>query len=320
MSLAQIDSTVPVTPVIHLLGRKPELEWWPSVTLIPLTEHDVSVGKPVPWDVLDAEGGVLLEQSRTIDSQPLLAQLLKMGLFRAVPGRHTPEEKLDVAGNGAAAETQISSLSQIQLAPGDLVQLQTLHATHAERYQVRMIGFYAPVSLMVTSPTIQGRLVFVKEGQQFLVRGFVGKDAVAYQTRVIKSNLAPFPYLHLAYPETVQSMRIRGSSRVSVELVTAVSGPAGQASAKIVDLSCGGARMMSPKPVAEKGDDVRLSFRINPSGLDVYLTIKAKVRAVSRDETTHSQVSTGVEFVELSEQDRLYLTNMVYQNLLKDNL
>ena len=52
--------------------------------------------------------------------------------------------------------------------------------------------------------------------------------------------------------------------------------------------------MMSPKPVAEKGDDVKLSFRINPSGLDVYLTISAKVRAVSRDETANSQVATGV--------------------------
>ncbi|MBQ0744892.1 MAG: flagellar brake protein [Pseudomonas sp.] len=290
------------------------------MTLIPLTEREVGVGKPLPWDVLDAEGSVLLEQSRIIDSEPLLAQLLKMGLFRAAPERNAAEEKLDVAGNGATAEVQISSLSQIQLAPGDLVQLQTLHPTHAERYQVRMIGFHAPVSLMVTSPTVQGRLVFVKEGQQFLVRGFVGKDAVAYKTRVIKSNLSPFPYLHLAYPETVQSMRIRGSSRVSVELVTSVNGPTGSAAAKIVDLSCGGARMMSPKPVAAKGDDVKLSFRINPSGLDVYLTINAKVRAVSRDETANSQVATGVEFVDLNEQDRLYLTNMVYQNLLKDNL
>ena len=173
---------------------------------------------------------------------------------------------------------------------------------------------------MVTAPSVQGRLVFIKEGQQFLVRGFVGKDAVAYKTRVIKSNLSPFPYLHLAYPETVQSMRIRGSSRVSVQLVTAVTGPAGQASARIVDLSVGGARMMSPRAVADKGDEVKLAFRINPSGLDVYMTISARVRAVTRDETASGQVATGVEFIDLSEQDRLYLTNMVYQNLLKDNL
>jgi len=106
-----------------------------------------------------------------------------------------------------------------------------------------------------------------------------------------------------------------------VDLVTAVHRADGsQAAAKMTDMSVGGARMLSPKPFAQKEEELKLSFRINPAGLDVYLTINARVRAVSSDETQQSQVATGVEFVDLSEQDRLYLTNMVYQNLLKENL
>ncbi len=287
--------------------------------LISLSEGDISLGIPLPWNVLDSEGNVLFEQSRIIDSQPVLMQLLKLGLYRAAP-EPVPNERLDVAGTGVQGDVQISSLAQVQLSPGDPVQLQTLHPTHAERYQVRMIGVHAPVSLLVTAPTAQGKLIFVKEGQQFLVRGFVGKDAVAYKTRVLKSNLSPFPYLHLAYPQTVQSMRIRASARVPVDLVTAVTGPQGQAAARLVDLSVGGARLMSPRPFAEKGNEVKLSFRINPSGMDVYLTLGAVVRALHREEAGPQQVATGVEFVGLSDQDRLYLTNMVYQNLLKDTL
>lgn len=290
------------------------------MTLIPLTEKDINVGRPLPWDLMDAEGNVLMEQSRIIDSHPLLAQLFKLGVFRAAPERKSAEERLVDESGASANEMHISTLAQIQLAPGDMVQLQTMHTTHTERYQVKMLGYHAPVSILVTSPTAQGKLVFIKESQQFLVRGFVGKDAVAYKTRVIKSNLAPFPYLHLAYPESVQSMRIRSSARVTVELVTSVLAPRGKGSARIVDLSWGGARMLSPQPVADKGDEVTLAFRINPSGLDVYLTIKANVRAVSKDDTNKGLVATGVEFVNLNEQDRLYLTNMVYQNLLKDNL
>lgn len=216
----------------------------------------------------------------------------------------------------------MSKLEQIQLAPGDLIQLQTMSATNAERYQVRMIGFHAPVSLLVTAPTSQGKLVFVKEGQQLLVRGFVGKDAVAYKTRVLKSNLSPFPYLHLAYPDSVQSMRIRSSARVSVDLVTAINRDNGgaQASARMTDISVGGARLLSPRPVANKDEVIKVSFRINPAGLDVYMTVSARVRAVSADESQDSQIATGIEFIDISEQDRLYLTNMVYQNLLKDTL
>lgn len=286
------------------------------MSLIALVEEDIPLGKALPWNVVDADGKVLFPHGHIIDNKPLLGQLLKLGLFRSAP-----QQEREAPTPAAAADAQISSLAQVQLAPGDLVQLQTLHPTHAERYQVRMIGFHAPVSLLVSAPMQQGKLVFVKEGQQFLVRGFVGKDAVAYKTRVLKSNLSPYPYLHLAYPDSVQSMRIRSSARVSVDLVTSISREnGGQASARMTDMSVGGARMVSPKPFAQKEEQLKLSFRINPAGLDVYLTINARVRAVSSDETQQSQVATGVEFVDLSEQDRLYLTNMVYQNLLKENL
>ncbi len=287
------------------------------MSLIALVEEDIPLGKALPWNVVDADGKVLFPHGHVIDNKPLLGQLLKLGLFRSAPQQEAPASP----AAPAAGDGQISSLAQVQLAPGDLVQLQTLHPTHAERYQVRMIGFHAPVSLLVTAPMQQGKLVFVKEGQQFLVRGFVGKDAVAYKTRVLKSNLSPFPYLHLAYPDSVQSMRIRSSARVSVDLVTAIVRADGsQGSARMTDMSVGGARMLSPKPVAQKEEQIKVSFRINPAGLDVYLTINARVRAVSNDETQQGLIATGVEFVDISEQDRLYLTNMVYQNLLKDNL
>lgn len=279
--------------------------------MIALTEEDIPVGKPLPWNVVDADGKVLFAQSKVVENRSLLKQLVKLGLFRS----GTAEQ----ASNGETAT--VSTLEQIQLAPGDAVQLQTLNSNSAERYQVRMIGFHAPVSLLVTAPTLQGKLVFVKEGQQFLVRGFVGKDAVAYKTRVLKSSLSPFPYLHLAYPETVQSMRIRSSARAAVDLVTAIVRQNGaQGSARITDISVGGARLVSAKPFANKDEELKLSFRINPSGLDVYMTVDARVRAVTVEEAQEQQVATGVEFVELSEQNRLYLTNLVYQNLLKDTL
>lgn len=283
--------------------------------LIMLKDDEVAVDTPLPWNLLDAEGTVLFKQSSVIDNPALLVQLLKLGLYRCVPV--SPESDKP---EPTAPEVQTCSLAQVQLAPGDPVQLQSLHGNSTERYQVRMIGFHAPVSLMVTAPTLHGRLVFIKEGQQFLVRGFVGKDAVAYRTRVLKSQLTPYPYLHLAYPETVQSMRIRSSARVTVNLVASTVAPGGPGAARIVDLSLGGARMLSRSAIADKGDEIKVSFRINPSGLDVYLTLRGRVRAVQRQEGDAELVATGVEFHSLSEQERLYLTNMVYQNLLKDTV
>ncbi|HIZ51939.1 MAG TPA: flagellar brake protein [Candidatus Pseudomonas excrementavium] len=269
-----------------------------------LDADEVVLGEPLPWDLLDADGKVLFRQAQRIDSGPLLNKLLQKGIYRRAEA------------TGEAAAQRPASLAQLPLAPGDMLQLQVISPTHAERYQVRLIGFHAPVSLLVTMPMVNGRVVFIKEGQRFLARGFIGKDVVAYNTRILKSSLAPFAYLHLAWPEEVQTMRIRSSARVPVDLVCAVTGEQGQHAARIADLSPGGARLVSAAQFAAPGDELRLAFRINPGGIEVYLNITALVRTVNRDA---DQVITGVEFIQLSEADRLYLSNMVYQNMLKEN-
>lgn len=208
------------------------------------------------------------------------------------------------------------SKTQLLLSPGDMLQLQlTSGSVQGERYPVRLIGYHAPISLLVTAPRVNGKLAFIKEGQGFLVRGFVDRDAVAYSTRVLKSNLSPFAYLHLAWPEDVQTMRIRSSARVPVDLVCAVVNEDGQLAARINDLSPGGARVVSDKAVGAAGEQVKLAFRINPGGADVYLKPLALIRTVNEAD---GQVVTGLEFSNLSETETLYLSNMVYQHLLKD--
>lgn len=265
---------------------------------------DVVLGAPLPWDLLDAEGEILFRQHQRIDSGPVLEKLIDKGIYRRAD-----------AIAGSQQDPEPVRLSQLSLAPGDMLQLQVLSPNHSERYQVRVIGFHAPVSLLVMAPMIKGRLVFIKEGQRFLARGFIGKDVVAYNTRVLKSNLAPFAYLHLAWPDEVQTMRIRSSSRVSVDLVCMLTSEQGQSAGRIADLSPGGARVLSAVPFAAVGDELKLAFRINPGGVEIYLNVTVVVRTVSQD---GEQVITGMEFVRLSEADRLYLTNMVYQNLLKE--
>ena len=64
-------------------------------------------------------------------------------------------------------------------------------------------------------------------------------------------------------------------------------------------------------------DEIKIAFRINPSGMDVLMKIKARVKAINAGE---DDTAYGVQFVDLRQKEKLYLTNMVYQNLLKDNL
>ncbi|WP_028240714.1 flagellar brake protein [Stutzerimonas azotifigens] len=273
------------------------------MALIPVHKEQVEIGTPLACTLFDAEGRPLFRPGEVIADAQGLDELLARGLYR------DPAAEDEAASKPAAP--------RLQLQPGDNLQIQPWD-TPSERHMVKVVGHLAPVSLLVTAPAINGKLLFVREGQVFLVRGFVGQDALAYRTRVLKTQLSPFPYLHLAYPETVQSTRIRKSARTRVDLVTAIGGASGNVAGRVADLSMGGARVLSAGAIAAIGDEVRLSFRVQPGGMDIYLSLRAVVRTFQPESTHQAPCTTGLEFIDLSEQERLALMSVVYQNLVQE--
>lgn len=268
-----------------------------------LKPNDLVLDRPLTCDLVDAGGNVVFHRGQSLERNSTLKRWLEQGLYR-------PDEEDD-------AEAMPVGLAKMLMSPGDLLQLQAAGTAPGDRYPVRLIGYHAPISLLVTAPVVNGRLAFIKEGQRFLVRGFVGRDAVGYSTRVLKTNLSPYAYLHLAWPEDVQTMRIRSSARVPVDLVCAVVAEGKQYAARMIDLSPGGARVRSATPIGEPGEQVKVAFRINPGGAEMYLSPLALIRGVSEDD---GQFITGLEFIDVTESENLYLSNMVYQHLLKEKL
>jgi c-di-GMP-binding flagellar brake protein YcgR len=220
--------------------------------------------------------------------------------------------------NDQSANSSQASLSRIRLLPGDSVQIQTLNGSNTDRYQVSIIGAHAPLSVLVSLPVVMGKLVFMKEGKQLLVRAFVGKDAVAYRAQVIKSLLSPYPYMHLSYPESVQSMRIRKSSRVPVDMVAAIFTNTSELAARMTDLSCGGARLSSKALIGEEGEEITVKFRFSSGANDIYLNVKSVIRNSAPDESNPGIFVTGIQFLDIEEQHRLYLENLVYQQMMDD--
>lgn len=280
------------------------------MALIPVRKEDIEPGKPLAFTLLDSEGRLVYAAGDIPKDLRQFAEQFKKGLYRDENPESDP---------ATAEESKSGDPASLSLTPGDHLQIQSVDGS-GERYLVKVVGYFAPVSLMITFPYANGKLLFVREGQVFLVRGFVGQDVLAYRTQVLKTQLHPFPYIHLAYPDRVQSMRIRKSVRIRVDIVAVISGPAGTSAGRISDLSLGGARVNTQVPFAERGDEVRLSFRIFPGGMNIYLNVRAIVRAVQQEQMEQTGVATGIEFIELSEQEKLALIGVVYQNLTKDAL
>lgn len=217
-----------------------------------------------------------------------------------------------------------ATLDEVKLMPGDSLQLQQMVEGQNERMTVRVIGVMKPKSVLVTAPVLDGKLIFIREAQPFLVRAFSGLNVCAFKTKVLKAQHSPFPYLHLAYPDTVQVMRIRKAVRAAVQIITAVHDKEGGkqiAAARIVDLSVGGARLYSKQPLGEKGQTLFLSFKLKLDDIEEYIQTAAVIRALDRgdDEDGKPVLVTGVQFEALPQSHRLLVMNLVYQYLLKEN-
>jgi c-di-GMP-binding flagellar brake protein YcgR len=294
--------------------------------LVPVRRAEIELGKPIPFPLFDAERNLLLNRGVVVNSESQVETLLQKGLFRerVRPRSGLEAESLeDKPAETTKAQGETLAFEAVKLMPGDTLQLQPLMEGQTERFSVHVIGVMKPKSLLVTAPMVDGKLIFVRDGQTYLVRAFSGLNVCAFKARILKSQLQPFPYLHLSYPDSVQAMRIRKAMRAPASIIVAVhDSEDGRQSAagKIVDISVGGARMLSPSKVGEKDQTIWLSFKVMLGDMEEYVKTPAAIRAVGEedDEQGKRMKVFGVQFGDLSQSQRLIIMNMVYQHLLKD--
>ncbi|MBM4180582.1 MAG: flagellar brake protein [Betaproteobacteria bacterium] len=298
--------------------------------LVPVRKSEIELGKPLPFSIYDASRNLLLSRGVIVRSEHQIEVLLERGLFRE--GRRqrleftrSALEEGEGAGVGGTPRTQEETLSfeAIKLMPDDTLQLQPLLEGQTERFTVRVIGVMKPKSVLVTAPMVDGKLIFVRDGQTYLVRAFSGLNVCAFKARVLKAQLQPFPYLHLAYPDTVQAMRIRKAMRAPASIIVAVheSEEGRQVGAgKLVDISVGGAKMHSPMKLGEKDQTLWLSFKVKLGDMEEYVKTPAIIRSLGEedDEQGKPMKSLGLQFGDLNQAQRLIIMNLVYQHLLKE--
>lgn len=230
-----------------------------------------------------------------------------------------PMNKRTEAGAESAAKEIDVGLDQVKLSIGDTLHLQTMQEGATERLPVKVIGYLKPVSLLVTSPTLDGKLILVRDGQPFLVRAFIGKDALAFRTEVLKNSMVPFAHVHLKYPDSVKLVRVRRSLRVPVSLIAAVTATAGSRpqALKITDLSVTGARIEATATRLAVGDTCLIVFRARLPGMEEDVSTHTLVRSLRHEQTEDGKpvVALGVEFTEMTQAHRLFLMTLVYQHI-----
>jgi c-di-GMP-binding flagellar brake protein YcgR len=220
----------------------------------------------------------------------------------------------------------------INLPAGTILQVQATVPENASRYSVRLIGSLPGSSLVVTTPSVDGKVQIVREGQRFTVRVLKGERVLGFVAQVLYASMKPYPHLHLEYPSQFEQIVVRNASRVSVQVNAAVRNteqPNEHDSfrqALIVDLSETGAKLSSNAAFGQVGETLHIKFELAISGQAEELGLVGIIRNVAeRDEDDaigggHIYL-TGVQFQSLSRFQQVLLhawvTNRVLQNTLQ---
>lgn len=303
----------------------------PAISLVPVRMGDIAIGKPLPRAIYDGQGNLLLASGCVIESRSQLDGLIHHGFIKdygweqgAPPAR--PKEGLLVKAARKPVDTPppedangskevVVAMDDVRWHVGETLYLQQVDNT-STRYSVQLIGFVKNKSIFVTSPAVDGKLEFVRDGQTFVVRAFSGKKAYAFVAAALKSVHVPHPYLHLSYPKELRCTVVRRGVRVQVKLAAVLSlgQPARDAELILTDISVGGASAVSKQVLGNKGEEGLIRLKVCAADQDETLTLKVALRSVTPAESGEGY-RHGIEFLDVASHDSLILSAFVHQTL-----
>lgn len=216
----------------------------------------------------------------------------------------------------------------IKLSVGESIQLQNPADDSKERIFVKLVGYREGKSVIVTTPRIAGTEIKVQKGHKFIVRLFSVKTVYAFNVAVLEAKRTPYSYMHLTYPHSVESVVVRNAQRVGVELIVSVQNEDPDkakpepVSAKLADISTGGAKLSTTETIGDIEDDISISAKFKVGGVDQYVQILAIIRRAefteAKDENSKDSFVYGLEFRFVEENERLVLHGFVYEQLSKN--
>lgn len=283
--------------------------------LHPVRKDEIQLGKPLKWPVYDQNNVLLLKEGSIVQTPHQLERLSQQGLFRNLlwsPPRRA--NKADVVGDDTPQSQKHTDFASINFKIGDTFQVH-FSENEADLFYVKYIGYLENSGIIVSTPSSDGGLVLIKEHQCLVVRAFSGKSIYTFPVLVTKSASSPFPHIHLAYPKQITVTHVRKSRRVKSKIIGTMNIANEKVACVITDLSTTGAMVESTRTASIKhsGDNVQLSMKLTVGDDDVYLTLNTLIKSVRDVGGKHTY---GVEFVDLTIQDKLALQTYVYQSIL----
>jgi len=288
------------------------------MNLHPLAAQELTPGEPLPWPLFDEGGHVLFTQGET-----LAAGYPLEGLFRSTDGEiSVPVPVEEFGATGPFEDVSAGEMfppNGIKPQMWEIVQIRLPERDGQPHYFTRLVGYIRNTSILVTIPRIRHQPVGMVEGERAEVRMLTGRNIYVFRSQVIKACLAPAPYMHLSFPDTVQRQSLRKAPSARANLPVMVEIGSARAEGVIANLSAAGARVDASVSLGAKGQSVMLAFQVDLDGMQRAMSLSAQIMHIRSPEpkskVAAGLVEHGVEFQDVSEEDGLWLRCLVYKRI-----
>ncbi len=206
----------------------------------------------------------------------------------------------------------------LAMQPGEMLQVHSALEMAGDFFPVGLLGYLKNQTLIVTNPIAAGKVVPVKEGTYFNVKGFSGTWHYTFKAKVLKVYAQPYPHMHIEYPSQVYATKIRKALRATVNVPATLFNSLTKKHTPVIlkDLSVGGGQLALQESIGRKDTQYDLSFMVKlADDLEEEVCIKVIVRSLETD--AKGACSMGVQFLELDKSTRLLVMTFVYRQQLR---
>jgi len=209
------------------------------------------------------------------------------------------------------------SFESIGLPVGSALVIERVDS--GKKYPVQLLGFRRQRSLMVSPPqTKNGAEILLDNGEALNVRFINGKTIGAFECQVVYRCYQPFSYIHLSYPEQIESVDIRNAERVSADIEASVDSDfvmVGEWPKKVVlrNLSESGLCFVSDEFLGLIGHELNFSVGLTVNDVEKTLCLPGVIRNIEHHALPNGRkdYQVGVQFLALNDNDRLVLSSFV---------
>ena len=279
--------------------------------LTPLSRASIKIGEELKFPIFGEDGQLLLAAGHVVQSEKQLDELANKGLYQNPQWADRIAQSRMAAGTVVpTAELRTTSKKSESSDPSESGNVLKMNVKGSEEsFIVKLVGTINRDAFVITHPSRDGGLVYIKEGLFWEFRAFYGTSVYKFEAKVDKAILAPHALLVMAWPNETQleSKVIRATRRVSCDIPASLHSAAsvqGQpVHGTINNISTGGVEFATRhKMKVGKGDRFRLAFQITLGERKYLLNPEVQVMSLAREESD-PHLRLGLSFEALSDLD-----------------